>query len=282
MSATSSHGESARRYVEACRARIPRFVRRHFSLTGSLALHRAALGGDLWRAPVNTLLAVPAFLVRLSACLARGVRLVRLAERLERLPLGVVTAVDRRVEALIVSELLALPIAARGSLRAHAPLSRLLRRYVRTRSAMSELGVNALMLCVGAIAFEHLTPGSLSAGTAMAQALAERSALESFPLGTWAGEAYYAMFPVSWSFSDVAVAFVAIIGAVALLSTFVGILADPLQAALGIHRRRLERLVDAIERLLVRGDDDFKPKDAYFARLVDLADAARAAGTLFP
>lgn len=282
MSATSNQRASARRYVEACRKRIPRFVQRHFTLNGTLALHRAALGGDLWRSPVNTLLAVPAFLVRLIACLARCVRLEAFADRLDRLPLGVLTSVDRRVEALIVSELLALPVIVRGALSGHAPLSQLLRRYVRTRSAMSELGVNVVLLCTGALVFHRLTPGSLSTGTAMAQMLAEHSAIEAFPLGSWAGEAYYALFPVSWSFPDVAVGIGATLGVVALLSTFVGILVDPLQTVLGIHRRRLERFVDALERLLLGGGGDFKPKDAYLARLVDLADAARAAGTLLP
>jgi len=282
MSATNNQRASAQSYIDACRSRIPAFVDRHFSLKGTLALHCSSLGGDLWRAPVNTLLAIPAFVVRMLAGLLRLVRLKALASWLERLPLGVMTTVDRKIEELILSELLALPVAVRRTLTEQAPLSRMLRRYVRTRGAMSELGVNALMLCFGALIFERLTPGSLSTGTALAQALSERTAIESFPLGVWAGEAYYALFPVSWSFPDVAIAVVATLAAVALLSTFVGILVDPLQAALGVHRRRLNRLIDVLEQRMVGREAGFEPKDAYFARLVDLVDAARAAGSLLP
>ena len=138
------------------------------------------------------------------------------------------------------------------------------------------------MLGIGALVFQQLTPGSLSTGTVMVEALAEHTAIEAFPLGAWAGEAYYSVFPVSWSLSDIGIAVVATFGLVAVLSTFVGILADPLQVALGIHRRRLRRFVDALERRMLGEGSDFAPKDAYVARLVDLVDGARAAGTLLP
>ena len=282
MSATSNHRAAAQRYIDACRGRIPAFVARHFAFRGTLELHRAALGGDLWRAPVNTLLAVPAFLVRVLACLLRCARLKTPAGWLERMPLGVTTAVDRRIEEHILAELLALPIAVRATLTERSPLSRLLRQYVRTRGAASELGVNAVLLCIGALVFGRLTPGSLSTATVMGQELSERSAIDAFPLGRWAGEVYYAFFPVSWSGTDIAIAIVATLGTVAMLSTFVGILADPLQRACGIHRRRLNRFIDALERRMVGAHADFKAKDAYFARLVDLVDAARAAGSLLP
>ena len=199
---------------------------------------------------------------------------------LERLPLGVTTAVEREIERLILTEILALPVTFRRTLTEKAPLSRLLRRYVRTRSAASELAVNVLMLCVGALVFHQLTPGSISTGAVMAGALTERAAIDAFPLGVWAGKAFYAVFPVGWSSLDVGIAVAVTVGVVALLSSFIGIVADPVQSALGIHRRRLERLIDALERRLHGKGTDFNPKDAYFARLVDLVDAARAAGTL--
>lgn len=282
MLATNNHTTVAQRYIDACRGRIPAFVTRHFSFRGSLELHRAALGGDLWRAPVNTLLAVPAFFIRVLACLLRCLRLKTPAGWLERLPLGVATAVDRRIEDLILAELLALPISVRATLIEQSPLSVLLRQYVRTRGAVSELGVNATMLCIGALVFGRLTPGSLSTGTVMAQEMSERTAIDEFPLGTWVGEVYYAIFPASWSSADIAIAILVTIGTVAMLSTFVGILADPLQAAFGIHRRRLNRLLNALERRMVGTQADFKSKDAYFARLVDIVDAARATGSLLP
>src|SRR5258705_8899300 len=53
------------------RKRIDPFVDRHFTLSGSLALHRRAIGWDLLRAPANLFLAGPALSVELASWAAR-------------------------------------------------------------------------------------------------------------------------------------------------------------------------------------------------------------------
>ncbi len=45
--------EGARRYFESRRARVDEFVERHFSFSGSLTLHRKAVGWDMLKALVN-------------------------------------------------------------------------------------------------------------------------------------------------------------------------------------------------------------------------------------
>ena len=47
------------RYIAARHERVAGFVDRHFSLIGSLRLHRRASGRDLVRAPANVLLMLP-------------------------------------------------------------------------------------------------------------------------------------------------------------------------------------------------------------------------------
>ena len=47
------------RYIAARHERVAAFVDRHFSLLGSLRLHRQALGFDLVRAPANVVLMLP-------------------------------------------------------------------------------------------------------------------------------------------------------------------------------------------------------------------------------
>ena len=57
-----------------------------------------------------------------------------------------------------------------------------------------------------------------------------------------------------------------------LVTTFAGLVADPLQAILGIHRRRLLRLLADIER----AHGDAAPglaREHVLARLADLTDA---------
>src|SRR5215213_1382784 len=59
--------DAARLYFEGRRARVDSFVDRHFSLAGSLALHRKALGWDLLKVPANILLAIPNVALQLGA-----------------------------------------------------------------------------------------------------------------------------------------------------------------------------------------------------------------------
>ena len=58
------------RYFADRRSRVDPFVDRHFSLRGALAIHRAALGLDILRTPVNLTLAAPQIGVRLAGAVA--------------------------------------------------------------------------------------------------------------------------------------------------------------------------------------------------------------------
>lgn len=94
-------------YFAGVRARIRPFVDAHFSIKGTLRLHRAALGWDIARAPLNLSLALPNVLMQVGAKLA-GTRAPRLAALL-RHKLLLETRVARELEWLIHTELLRLP-----------------------------------------------------------------------------------------------------------------------------------------------------------------------------
>ena len=64
--------EGAHRYFESRRARVDEFVDRHFSLSGSLAMHRKAIGWDILKAPANIALAVPQIATKLAAAGAKA------------------------------------------------------------------------------------------------------------------------------------------------------------------------------------------------------------------
>ena len=59
------------RYFADRRARVDPFIDHHFSLRGTLAIHRAALGLNVLRTPVNLTLAPPQMGLRLAGTLAR-------------------------------------------------------------------------------------------------------------------------------------------------------------------------------------------------------------------
>jgi hypothetical protein len=72
---------------------------------------------------------------------------------------------------------------------------------------------------------------------------------------------------------------VVIVGAA--LTAFSGVLTDPLQRRLGLHRRRLLRLLGELERFLRdEGDGSITLLDHYVARLIDLLDLVFSAWRL--
>jgi hypothetical protein len=101
--------DGMRRYFATRRERVGAFVDRHFSLPGTLALHRAALGWDILRAPLNLVLAGPQFGLRAAGRIARLVGATRLAGLLERRDILLHTRVAREIEWLVATELLELP-----------------------------------------------------------------------------------------------------------------------------------------------------------------------------
>ena len=86
------------------------FVTRHFTWPGTLRLHRAALGLDILRAPVNVLLSPILVIARLSGWLCRLLGLRRAADWLLSRKLLLRTAVAATVEAAILAELLRVPL----------------------------------------------------------------------------------------------------------------------------------------------------------------------------
>ena len=300
------------RYLQETRARIDPFVDAHFSISGAWALHRRAVGWDLLRAPVNVALAVPQVLMLLGSALARWARWHRAADWLGSRHLLLTTDVAREIDWLICTELLRLPYR-RGSREStrdalveavfsdprigdvpreltdalegrasdadfRRDLEDKLAVYTGSRSAAAELTTAVISVSVGAAAFNQLTPGVVSLGPAVAAAAAQKAAIASFPLGSWLGGFWYGVFPATPSLPTTIGISVGLALAFSLLAAFAGLVADPLQRRLGIHQRRLRKLVGTIERSL-RGDgsERFEVRDHYVARILDVADVLRVA-----
>jgi hypothetical protein len=299
--------EAAAAYFEACRARIDDFVDRNFSLGGSVRLHRHALGWDLLKSPANVALAVPQVGLKLGAAAARGLGRRRTAEALERRDLFLDTAVARELRWRIMTDLLRQPFrdGAREAkedglaeaILAHprvqellveagrvaaarqddpefrARMTAALAGYAGTRAAAAEITTGLITLGTGAMAFQKATPGAIALGPVIAGTLAQSSAISSFPLGATAGGLWYGVFPAQASPFLVAGATAGVLGVAAIATAFAGIISDPVQRALGLHRRRLAALVDSLERAFRRTDDaGFVAYDLYVARLLDLGD----------
>src|SRR5215218_6483687 len=96
--ARHTEAEAARLYFESRRARMDDFVDRHFSLAGSLALHRKALGWDVLKVPANILLAIPNIALQLTALGAQATGAQQTAAFLRNRRVLLETAVGREIE----------------------------------------------------------------------------------------------------------------------------------------------------------------------------------------
>lgn len=298
-------------YAESRRQRITPFVDKHFSFRGAWKLNKLAIGRDLYRAPANLLWAPIYFVAKASGAASKKIGLKSVSTKLAQLPSGLRTDVEREVEWLIFSEFLELPyvsntrVAEKNALIDHilsdSELARLfeaalqplsnagdssqmrlqlekkLATYVDNRKDVAEL-TGALIAVAGALAAKKgFGGGTLALGQAAAAAAAQASAVSTFWLGPTLGSLYYSAFPAAVSTGLLVGATTGVAAVLALVAAVAGVIADPAQRALGLHQRKLHRLVDAIENQLSgRGNDSYALHDGLVARLLDLLDILRS------
>ncbi|PTN02993.1 hypothetical protein C8N32_104104 [Rhodovulum imhoffii] len=285
---------AAHAYFAACRARLPGFVQETFGLRGSLRLHRHALGWDVAKAPVNLALSPVLISCRLGGALARRLGARRLGTWLSTRRILLPTQVTKATEHAILTGLLDLPApghdhnALAKALRAEpalaalfeqpgSPLRRALSDYTGTRSAVAEMTTALGTMGTGALALHSFTPGMVSLAPRVAAGLAQQAAIAAFPLGGLAGSMWYGLFPAAASPPMIGGALAALVILGAVVTAFAGVLADPVQTALGLHQRRLNRLIDAMEDAFTGdGKRAFAAREHYLARLLDMSDAGIA------
>jgi len=275
--------DSVRTYFRKRRSRVPGFVERTFSLSGALQTHRNALGHDLWRAPLNAALAGPQIGVSAVAGLLDLAGRKVTAERLRSREIFFRTTVTQEIERRLIVDLLELPYTGVGEpsfhdalaveilgdrrldsalgilngpwgetqrLQMDDKLARQLSIYLNARGAAGEIVSAAVTMAAGGTMLHQVTPGFLTLGPALAQALGAK-------IGG------VAAFSVAG----------AVLTASATAAAFAGVVTDPIQSALGIHHVRLVALLDALESAFLGGDPRLAIPERYAARLIDLVDA---------
>ena len=303
--------DAVARYFMARRQKVPDFVARRFGWLGALRLHRKAFGWDLLRAPANLVLAAPVITAKITSTILARAGIERPAAWLTGRRLLFQTSVAREVEWLIQTELLELPFdqgdrtaredalmaeiladtrvsgmieaaLSAGRQLAADPAARrrldaFLSTYGESRAAASDIANTLINLGAGALVFRQMTPTALSLGPALAGIFAQQLAIASFPLGAGVGGIWYGFFPATPSTALVVGSTGGLMLGFAVLATFAGVVTDPVQRHLGLHERRLRRMLDAAEQGFRGGRRArFAVRDHYIARLADLFDVASA------
>lgn len=250
-------------------AQLRRFVARRYGIRGTLALHRHAFGADLLRAPVNVLLAPVALIAQIAAALLRRLGAARAGARIGGWRIFLASDMSRHIHRDLTALIADLQGQGLGPDAPPALIDRALRTHVETRNAVAEITTSLIVLVSGFLLFQRATPGLISLAGPLAQMRAHEAALRDFALGETLGAAWYWAFPVELSPLYVVATGVglALIGSV--VTTFAGVIADPVQTWTGIHRRRLSRLMARIE---AQADSAAPAPEQLMARMGDLAD----------
>lgn len=227
--------------------RIRRFVRKQFGLWGTLKLHRSAFGADLLRAPLNVFLAPILLLVRLVALLAKRLGLHKTALWLSRRKILLQTNISQQVARRVMHFMDELDAAGIGVNAPREVSMREVAEYTDVRNAVAEITTSICVLIAGYLVFHRPTPGLFSLVGPVAERRAHSLAVEQFPFGNGLGSAYYAVFSPSLDAWQVVVTGVVLALVLSLVTTFSGVIADPLQVLTGTHRRRLSRLLTRLD-----------------------------------
>ena len=163
----------------------------------------------------------------------------------------------------------------------HGRLVAAIESYIGSRVATAEIATGVVATGFGALAVKQATPGLVTLGSALAAVIAQQNAIAAFPLGAGLGGLWYGWFPAAAGPALIAATTGGVVIGGAVLAAFSGIVTDPLKRRLGLHRRRLFRLLGELERALRDKDGTSATmRDHYVARLIDLLDLVASAWRL--
>ncbi|MDB6182023.1 DUF6635 family protein [Paracoccus fistulariae] len=249
--------------------RVSRFVRARFGLRGTLLLHRTALGWDLLRAPLNVMLSPVFLLTRLLAALLGWLGARRAAGWLARRRIFLTSDMSRILQQDLIRFIDGLDADGIGPGAPPQATRDRIASYTETRNAVAEIVTSLVVLSCGLLLFHRATPGIISMAGPLAELRARSNAVADFALGETLGRAWYWAFPVQLSPWEVVLTGVALAMIGSVVTTFAGVLADPLQTLTGTHRRRLMRMLSQLDRAEPGSGIE---REHLLARLGDLGD----------
>jgi hypothetical protein len=295
---------ATQQYFDDCRLAVPGFIDRHFNYPGAIATNKVALGWDMLRAPANLLWApFYAFICLIKFSIRHSSRFKNLYTWLDVMPAGFTTQVQRHISSSIRYELLSHGYSGRtlddyllDSLQAvydkynnkvvdqrrfhemiEPLLDETLSEYQVTRTATADISNSLSCTILGAFAFQKFTPGGVGIGILVATWLSKKIASSQFVFGEVLGNIYYSLFPPEPSITVMVLSMVLVMSLLSAVAALSGLLLDPLQAASGLHRRRLHKMLNHLQQdLSLSTTSSYRPKDQFIARIMDSFDVIKS------
>lgn len=277
-------------YMTERRKRVAPFCARHYGWQGMRKIHTESIKEDFITNPLNLLWVVPYALMKSGAEWSRKLGWTQPTEWLRLLPAKFKTGSQKKIEWLLLTEVLELPYD-HGSWQSHDDA--LAREFSRNpklaalqgrpewdailhtsprlwskelladsaeRSAAADLASGGATLLAG---WCFLGQGALNVfglGEQYARRSAHDEAVRNFSLGPIhfgpsvdqrLGGIYYEIFPVNPTAAQVWMGTAVIMLGVAVLSLALHALLDPLHQAMGQHEARMQRFLNALEARLL-------------------------------
>lgn len=262
------------RYTQRCRSKVDIFCESHFSLDDTWNIQKETFWMDILLAPLNSAWAIPYLSIKKGADILSKFGFVSLNDLALRIPSGIRTGYQHKMEALICEGILewdlrespsALPqgllkdLSQVPSLSSHlihdpecrSSLRKLINEFFSTRAMVIDLSGAVLTLLLGWCAFGNLSGDLHGIANCFARKHAHDDAANHFFLGKSIGSTFYNIFPPRAAENQVFFLTILLgvgltVGAMALT-----ISSDPLRKLLGLHKARLKVLLNDFEKELL-------------------------------
>ncbi|MEM0910218.1 MAG: DUF6635 family protein [Pseudomonadota bacterium] len=153
-----------------------------------------------------------------------------------------------------------------------AKMEEKLMHYVDSRKAAAEITAALVAASASFVTQKSIGLGALSIGQTAAAAIAYHSAVSSFAFGSSLGGVYYSVFPATVSTGLLVGVTGGVAAALGVVAALGGIVADPVQRQLGLHHKKLDKLLTSVESQFTDETGQYNLKDQYVARVFDLLD----------
>ena len=153
-------------------------------------------------------------------------------------------------------------------------------RHIESRRRRIDSFVDRHFTFGGSVALHRRAPGwdllrahAVTLSSALAAMIAQQMAIAAFPFGASLGGLWYSLFPATAGPELLTATTAGVFLGGAMLAAFSGVVTDPLQRRLGLHRARLQRLLQILEAdLCGEPGRNRLMREHYVARLIDIFD----------
>lgn len=261
--------ECIEKYTEDRKSRVDDFIDRHFSVQETLEIQKKTFHIDLVFNPLNALWSIPYLTLKKSVETLDKLGWAKLTPVMDKIPSGIKTGYQKEIEKLIATELLDYN-ALVAELRQHPGLNKLITtselrlnefkikaqiskeidKYSSSQSMITDLSGSVMALLMGWYFFGDRTLGVLGMGNRIARKMAHDKAASGFVFGEKLGSTFYNVFPPEPTRAQVYLATFGIGILLTGFSVFAAVMSDPLRKNLGLHKKKLNELIENLEEKL--------------------------------